>query len=48
VQLGPHRFLVANYSSPVEDPDRTWLQGQLSGEGTGIYLVELSFEPTEP
>jgi hypothetical protein len=48
VKLGPHRFLVANYSSPVEDPDRTWLQGQLSGEGTGIYLVELSFEPTEP
>lgn len=48
VQLEPHRFLIANYSSPVEDPDRTWLQGQVSEEGTGIYLVELNFEPVEP
>jgi len=46
VQLEPNRFLIANYSSPLEDPDRTWLQGQLSSEGTGIYLVELNFEAT--
>ncbi len=44
VQLDEHRFLVANYSSPFEDPDRTWLAGQVSDDGTGIYLIELNFE----
>ena len=46
VQLDAHRFLVANYTSPVWDGDRTWLEGQVSDEGTRIYLVEIEFEPT--
>jgi hypothetical protein len=45
VQLDEHRFLVANYSSPVEDPDRTWLAGQIAEDGTQIYLIEIEFQP---
>ncbi len=43
VQLDEDRYLVANYTSPLDDPDITWLQGQLSDEGTRIYLVEIGF-----
>ena len=43
VKLGADRFLVANYSSPTSDPDRTWLEGQLAADGTGIYLLEIDF-----
>ena len=46
VQLEANRFLVANYSSPLEgDIDRSWLEGQIAEEGTGIYLMELHFVP---
>ena len=45
VKLSNHRFLIANYSSPFEDPDRTWLAGQVAEDGTGIYFIELNFEP---
>jgi hypothetical protein len=45
VQLDAHRFLVANYTSPVWDADRTWMEGQLSEDGTLIYLLEIAFEP---
>ena len=34
-----------NYTSPVEHEDWTWIQGQLSPEGTQIYLAELQFVP---
>ncbi len=44
VQLDEHRFLVANYTSPPDDPDRTWLQGQGAEDGTQIYLQEIRFE----
>jgi hypothetical protein len=44
-RTGPHTFLVANYTSPLDDPDRTWLEGQSADDGTGIYLIELSFAP---
>jgi len=47
VQLDDHRFLVANYTSPLDEPDITWLQGQISDRGTLIYLVEISFEPAD-
>ncbi|MCC6747834.1 MAG: hypothetical protein IT371_09270 [Deltaproteobacteria bacterium] len=43
VRSGPHRFLIANYSSPLADPERSWIRGQLSDEGTQIYLMELRF-----
>ena len=44
-RTGQHTFLVANYTSDINDPDRSWLEGQDALEGTGIYLIELRFEP---
>jgi hypothetical protein len=44
-QTGPHTYLLANYTSPLDDPDITWLQGQTSPRGTQIYLATLTFEP---
>jgi hypothetical protein len=37
--------LIANYSSPLDDPDIGWLSAQVSDKGTGIYLMTLDFEP---
>jgi len=45
VSTGPHSFLMANYSSPLDMQDASWLHGQISGRGTGIYLLRLDFEP---
>ncbi len=42
-RTGPDTFLLANYTSPVERADATWLEGQ-SGR-TFIYFVELTFVP---
>jgi hypothetical protein len=47
-RLGPHEYLIANYSSPVDDPGMSWLAGQVSPRGTGIYLVRLRFVPESP
>lgn len=44
-RTGPHTFLVANYTSPLSDPDRPWLVGQTSADGTQIYLLTLTFTP---
>lgn len=44
-RTGPHTFLVANYSSPLDKAGASWLSGQTAVEGTGIYLLELTFEP---
>lgn len=44
-RMGAHDFLVANYTSPLGNPDRTWIHGQTSAEGTQIYLLTLSFAP---
>jgi hypothetical protein len=44
VREGPHTFRIANYTSPLDDPDRTWFEGQVSSEGTGLYLLTLHFE----
>ncbi|MDP3235587.1 MAG: hypothetical protein Q8N26_22575 [Myxococcales bacterium] len=46
VRVDAHRFLIANYTSPVDfDVDRSWLTGQTIAAGTKLYLVELAFEP---
>ncbi len=46
VRLDAHRFLVANYTSPLDsDVDRSWWRGQNLPEGTRIYLVPLEFRP---
>ena len=44
-QTGPHSFLLANYTSPLDDPDISWLQGQTSNRGTQIYLATIDFVP---
>lgn len=43
VRTGPHTFLLGNYTSPLDDPDRAWLVGQTSSEGTQIYFLTLTF-----
>ena len=44
-QLDEHRFLLANYTSPLDEPDITWIEGQTSDRGTQIYLLTLTFTP---
>lgn len=46
-RTGPHTFLLANYTSPLDNPNISWMQGQTSPEGTQIYLLTLTFVPTE-
>lgn len=43
VTLPDGRVLVANYTAPLDDPDQSWIEGQLSKRGTQIYLVMLEF-----
>ncbi len=47
VPLDDHRFLVANYTSPLNDPDISWLDAQSQDAGTALYLMELEFVETE-
>lgn len=42
-RTGPHTFLVANYTSPLDKTDLSWLAGQT--EPTQIYLLTLTFVP---
>lgn len=44
-QTGPHTFLLANYTSPLDRPEITWLEGQTSERGTQIYLLTIEFVP---
>jgi hypothetical protein len=44
-RTGPHDWLFANYTSPLDDPEATWLEGQTSSRGTQIYLATLTFVP---
>ena len=47
-RTGPHRFLMANYTSPLDTPDVTWLEGQSSRRGTQIYLMDIEFVADAP
>lgn len=42
-RTGAHTFLMANYTSPLDDPDVSWLEGQSSRRGTQIYLMDIEF-----
>ncbi|MCM0606109.1 MAG: hypothetical protein KA715_08470 [Xanthomonadaceae bacterium] len=45
IQKSEHEFLIANYSSdPEEAEDVSWLDGQMSSYGTGIYFINLKFD----
>jgi hypothetical protein len=41
VPKGDGVFLLANYTSPLDQPDISWLEAQLSPEGTQIYLLDI-------
>jgi hypothetical protein len=45
-QLDNDHFMIANYSSPVNDGYFSWLHGQISRRGTGVYLLEIGFNQT--
>jgi hypothetical protein len=44
-RTGAHTFLVANYTSPLDETDQSWIDGQTSARGTQIYLLALTFIP---
>jgi hypothetical protein len=43
-RTGAHTWLFANYTSPLDNPDASWLEAQTSTDGTQIYLATLTFE----
>ena len=43
-RTGPHSFLLANYTSPLDDCDINWMHGQSSSRGTQIYFIEIEFK----
>ncbi len=44
-RTGPHSWLFANYTAPLDEPDVNWLVAQTSDQGTQIYIAELTFIP---
>ncbi|MBL6975448.1 MAG: hypothetical protein ISR64_06945 [Deltaproteobacteria bacterium] len=42
-RTGAHGYLLANYTSPLDEPDITWIFGQTSDLGTLIYLLDIDF-----
>jgi hypothetical protein len=44
-RTGAHTWLFANYTSPLDDPDQSWLDAQTSDAGSQIYLATLTFTP---
>jgi hypothetical protein len=46
-RIDTHRFIFANYTSPLDNPDISWLEAQGSELGTQIYLMELEFTPKD-
>ncbi len=44
-RTGPHSFLLANYTNPLDNPDISWIQGQAAPEGTQIYFLDIDFVP---
>ena len=48
VQMDPDTFLIANYTSPIEKGKYSWIHGQISRNGTGVYLIKLHFTPQVP
>ncbi len=44
IRVDAHRWLIANYTSPLDDLNTSWVDGQTSDKGTQIYLIELRFD----
>ncbi len=43
-RTGPHSFLIANYTSPINVFYPNWISGQLSPRGSHVYLQEIRFQ----
>jgi len=47
-RVSKHKYVIANYTSPLDQCKAWWwIHGQLSSEGTSIYLMEIDFEETD-
>jgi nitrogen fixation protein FixH len=46
-RTGAHAWQFANYTSPLDEPDITWLEGQTNPAGTQLYLAELTFSAAD-
>lgn len=44
-RTGRHTFMLANYTSPLDEPDIPWAEAQTSERGTRIYLMEVRLVP---
>ena len=45
IRLSKNKYLIANYSSPRDQcKDWAWIHGQLSSQGTAVYLMTVEFE----
>lgn len=42
-RTGAHSWRFANYTSPLDNPDISWLGAQTSPDGTQLYLADLTF-----
>ena len=44
IRTGANTYIIVNYSSPWDIcDDWSWIRGQISKEGTLIYMVEIEF-----
>ena len=43
-RLDTHSFLLANYTSPLDMTDSSWLDGQTDRRGTQIYFLTITFK----
>ena len=46
-RIDEHRFLMANYTSPLDQPDLMWVEGQSSAGWHQLYLAEIVFTPMQ-
>jgi hypothetical protein len=44
-RIDANSFLMANYTSPLDEPNISWIDGQTHDEGTQLYLLTLTFTP---
>ena len=48
VRLDKHKYLIANYTSPTTRCEEwSWIRGQVSPRGTGVYFTLITFEKEE-
>ena len=46
IRVDKHVYIIANYTSPTDKcADWSWIEGQISPDGTAIYFITLQFNP---